>query len=259
MPVFKQRRGTSTALHAANEVVADGQIVFESDTNRIKIDNGNDPYNDLEYLDNEILIGDVQGLTSALQGKQAAGQYATLVDGKIPAAQLPAYVDDVREVANAASLPGAGESGVIYVTLDTNRIHRWTGSQYTEVSASPGTTDDVSEGSVNLYFTGARAVSALAWHLSGKSDTDHEHSYTEIIGLGSVVTLSVPSGGADAGAGEVVIGSDSRLTDNRTPVDGSVTEAKLAAGSVTTDKIADGAVTTSKINASFVLDAGLVT
>ena len=54
--------------------------------------------------------------------------------GKVPASQLPSYVDDVLEFADLASLPGTGETGIIYVTLDTNKIYRWSGSVYIEVS-----------------------------------------------------------------------------------------------------------------------------
>lgn len=77
--------------------------------------------------------------------------------GKVPASLLPAYVDDVLEVANFAALPATGATGVIYVTTDTNKEYRWSGTVYVEISASPGTTDDVPEGAVNLYFTNTRA------------------------------------------------------------------------------------------------------
>lgn len=77
--------------------------------------------------------------------------------GKVPSAQLPAYVDDVLEYANTAAFPGSGTAGIIYVALDTNKTYRWSGSAYTEISASPGSTDAVTEGSTNLYFTNARA------------------------------------------------------------------------------------------------------
>jgi hypothetical protein len=55
--------------------------------------------------------------------------------GKVPASQLPSYVDDVLEFADLASLPETGETGIIYVTLDTNKIYRWSGSVYVEISA----------------------------------------------------------------------------------------------------------------------------
>lgn len=77
--------------------------------------------------------------------------------GKVPAAQLPAYVDDVVEYANLAAFPGVGTAGIIYVALDSNLEYRWSGSTYVEISKSPGTTDAVPEGAVNLYYTAARA------------------------------------------------------------------------------------------------------
>ncbi len=81
--------------------------------------------------------------------------------GKVPATQLPSYVDDVVESANLAAMPATGEVSKIYVSLDTNKTYRWSGSAYVEISASPGSTDAVSEGSVNLYFTAARAQAAV--------------------------------------------------------------------------------------------------
>lgn len=56
--------------------------------------------------------------------------------GLVPTAQLPSYVDDVVTAADFASLPGTGETGKIYITLDTNITYRWNGSGYTEISAS---------------------------------------------------------------------------------------------------------------------------
>jgi hypothetical protein len=55
---------------------------------------------------------------------------------KIDATYLPSYVDDVEEYANFAALPGVGETGKIYVTLDNNEVFRWTGSVYVEISPS---------------------------------------------------------------------------------------------------------------------------
>ena len=95
--------------------------------------------------------------------RNAANGYAGLdATGKVAAAQLPSYVDDVVEAANFAALPGTGETGKIYVTLDTNKTYRWSGSAYVEISASPGSTDAVTEGSLNQYFTSARARAAVS-------------------------------------------------------------------------------------------------
>lgn len=61
---------------------------------------------------------------------------ADLVDGKVPASQLPGFVDDVLEYSSKSAFPATGESGKLYVAMDTNLTHRWGGSTYVEVSSS---------------------------------------------------------------------------------------------------------------------------
>lgn len=65
---------------------------------------------------------------------------ADLVNGLVPSSQLPSFVDDVLEYANLAAFPVSGETSKIYVALDTNRIYRWSGSAYIEISPTVGTT-----------------------------------------------------------------------------------------------------------------------
>jgi hypothetical protein len=97
------------------------------------------------------------------------GNYATLVGGTVPSSQLPSYVDDVLEFSTLSGFPTTGESGKIYTAIATNKIYRWSGSTYIEISPSPGSTDSVTEGLTNLYFTSARAISAVTWStLTGK-------------------------------------------------------------------------------------------
>ena len=63
--------------------------------------------------------------------------------GKVPAGQLPSYVDDVlegyysggkfyEEAAHTAEI--SGESGKIYIDLNTNKTYRWSGSSFAVVS-----------------------------------------------------------------------------------------------------------------------------
>ena len=59
---------------------------------------------------------------------------ANLVNGKVPASELPSYVDDVLEFSDKESFPTTGEAGKIYVALDTGKTYRWSGSTYVEVS-----------------------------------------------------------------------------------------------------------------------------
>lgn len=129
--------------------------------------------------------------------KGAANGVAPL-DGssKISALYLPSYVDDVLEVANFAALPGVGETGKIYVTLDTNKTYRWTGSVYVEVSPSDvnsvfGRTGIVTAQSgdyttllvtenTNLYFTDTRAKTAAVVNSLAGSQTDQAPSVSAV-------------------------------------------------------------------------------
>ena len=54
-------------------------------------------------------------------------------NGKVPSSQLPSYVDDVQEYSSLSAFPLTGESGIIYIALDTNKTYRWSGSVYVEI------------------------------------------------------------------------------------------------------------------------------
>ena len=103
--------------------------------------------------------------------KGAAGGVATLDgSGKIPASQLPDYVDDVLEVASFASLPASGVSGKIYIALDTNQTYRWTGTQFVEVSPTASNFDTTTK------LTTARTIGAtgdLSWTTGAFDGSDN--------------------------------------------------------------------------------------
>lgn len=79
--------------------------------------------------------GDVdKPISSATQ--TALDLKADLVGGKVPASQLPAYVDDVLEYPDTSFFPITGSSGILYLAVDTNLIYRWSGSGYVSISSS---------------------------------------------------------------------------------------------------------------------------
>lgn len=101
-----------------------------------------------------------------------ANGVATLgANALIPPSQLPSYVDDVLEVETFGDLPVEGEAGKIYIVktagtaggdpFPANQQFRWSGTAYIKLVASPGTTDNVVEGAINLYFTAARAINSV--------------------------------------------------------------------------------------------------
>lgn len=91
-----------------------------------------------------LTAANVSAIASSLKG--AANGVAELdAAGKVPAAQLPSYVDDVIEgylssgkfySDSAKTAEVTGENGKIYTTLDTNKVYRWSGSAFVEISAS---------------------------------------------------------------------------------------------------------------------------
>lgn len=124
-------------------------------------------------------ISTVSGLQTALDGKISttergvSGGIPTLDEfARIPASQLPSYVDDVLEYLTAAEFPATGETGKIYIAINQGtaanptRQYRWTGSVYAEINPSPGTTDALAEGSTNLYFSESRVRNTVLTGLS---------------------------------------------------------------------------------------------
>lgn len=55
-------------------------------------------------------------------------------DGKVPSTQLPSYVDEVLEFGTKNLFPLVGESNKIYLDLTTNKVYRWSGTTYVEIS-----------------------------------------------------------------------------------------------------------------------------
>lgn len=101
-----------------------------------------------EQADLTNLLNDVVDLTEEVATKadaaavnQALSLKADLVDGVIPAAQLPSFVDDVLngtyiddETFNDENdNPYTPEDGKIYVDTTTNKTYRWSGSIYVEI------------------------------------------------------------------------------------------------------------------------------
>lgn len=85
---------------------------------------------------------DVSAIPATQKG--AAGGVAELDSGgKVPAAQLPSYVDDVLEgylsggkfyKESAHTTEIAGESGKIYIDIASGKTYRWSGTAYAVVS-----------------------------------------------------------------------------------------------------------------------------
>ena len=112
---------------------------------------------------------------------------ADLVGGKVPAGQLPSYVDDVLEYANLVAFPAIGETGKIYIATDTNKTYRWTGTIYVEVSQS-----------IQLGETSSTAYQGdkgkIAYDLSHVQNTDYKIEKSATVGGLAVNNMHTNSG-----------------------------------------------------------------
>lgn len=167
------------------------------------------------------LVTDLAAKEATSNKNQANGYCGLGSDGKVASAQLPSYVDDVLEAANFAALPGTGETGKIYITIDNNKQFRWSGSAYVEITSSPGSTDAVPEGSTNLYYTNTRAAAAAP--------------VQTVAGRTGTVTLAK----ADVGLGSVDNTSDA--TKNAASV--TLTNKTISGSNNTLSNIAQSSVT----------------
>ncbi len=144
-------------------------------------------------------ISTVSGLQTALDGKintterGVSGGIPTLDEfARIPASQLPSYVDDVLEYLTAAEFPATGETGKIYIAINQGtaanptRQYRWTGSVYAEINPSPGTTDALAEGSTNLYFSASRVRNTVLTGLSLASSATVAATDTVLAAFGKI-------------------------------------------------------------------------
>ena len=114
----------------------------------------------------------------AIPASALGSTVAQLVAGTVPASQLPSFVDDVLEFASLAAFPDPGETGKIYIAINDGdnpsnptRQYRWSGTAYVMIPSSPGSTDQVPEGSTNLYHTAARVRAVVLTGLGTLANT----------------------------------------------------------------------------------------
>ena len=146
---------------------------------------------DTTFVNNlSVDAGTIDGLDSTqfeqTSNKNQNNGYAGLDGtGKVAAAQLPSYVDDVAEYTNFASFPVTGETGKIYIAQDTGDVYRWSGSAYIQINDAVTSADQATRLATarNIALTGpitgsasfdgtADASISTTLDLSGKSTTD---------------------------------------------------------------------------------------
>lgn len=108
-------------ITTTGSIVKSASLVWDSNNSKIVFTRLNDSTFECDLSNLKTYI--VNGLETK----------ADLVNGKVPSSQLPSYVDDVLEFPTFDDFPQPGESGIIYVALDTGHTYRWSGSEYIEI------------------------------------------------------------------------------------------------------------------------------
>lgn len=186
----------------------------------------------------ENLSDEIDSKASADSVIQALSTKADLVNGVVPAAQLPAFVDDVLngKLINETTFQDENEdiydpeSGKIYIDVETNKTYRWSGIKYivisdslalgeTESTAGRGdytkaaydhslsqgnphnaTTSDIPEGN-KLYFTKDRVLQAalIGLNTTNPAPVTATDALLAAIGKLQAQINNVGSGGSSGG------------------------------------------------------------
>ena len=210
---IQERKDTAANWTSANPVLLDGEYGLETDTKKRKLGDGVTAWTSLAYYSDP--------LAEQVANKGQANGYVPLNgSGQIAQQYLPSYVDDVLEFANLAAFPATGETGKIYVAIDTGRQYRWSGSAYIQITNGLiASTDNVPEGSTNKYSTNNRVLNYVLTGLTAAASRVLPDAADSIItawgkvlkylsDLGSAAFLNVGTT-----AGTVRAGDDLRFKD----------------------------------------------
>jgi|688.fasta_scaffold01402_35 hypothetical protein len=199
---MQQRRATATQWETANPVLAPGEIGWESNTNKFKIGDGVNTWDDLPYfLDEDTLAGSIDDYIPLTQKGVADGVATLDANGKVPSTQIPNIDELAQDAVDSALTAGTGitktyndNANTITVAVDTSTIAPLAGPTFTGTVTLPSTTSigDVSATEIG-YVNGV--TSGIQTQLDNKAASSHTHSPSDITGLtASAAELNILDG-----------------------------------------------------------------
>ena len=195
---------------------------------------------------------DVNELRSELTNRLKAD----LVDGKVPASQLPSYVDDIVEgyyddgkfysdEEHAHEIEG--EEGKIYVDLNTEFTYRWSGTIFVQVNADPVVTDTNGNLVVNDVPVGAIPVEKITDKNGNKVEISTYKTFPNDWTTNGTIAQFCASVNADANAvaGLVYLGE---LTCSDLPFNGNAdAQVEIIDGTGTSGKVIHIVITSGNV------------
>lgn len=161
-------------------------------------------------------IEDIDGLELAIAGMALlstvgkAGGIAQLNSGGLLSTEhLPGWAETIVEIENAESLPSVGEVGKLYLAKQENVLYRWSGTQerYYLIGGSIESTDGLSQGQVNFYYTD----SAVREGLSAQGDLTYNPETGTFYFSSAVKSLQGLTGDVVVGKAEIGLGNVENL------------------------------------------------
>ncbi len=259
---MQQRRGTAQQWTDANPILAAGEIGFETDTGQFKIGDGTNHWADISYFKNLEDLGGSLDDYILLSEKGVANGVATLNgQGRIPLGQLadlvsgaPEVLDTLGEIADAVQ---AAQTALTSVdgALDvhsgtTTNVHGIADTSLLVDSATMGTAIDGVTASLTAHANDTTNVHGIA-DTTVLVTTEAMNTLVDAALLTAADDASTKATAAQTAAGvasaaaisdhnadktnvhgitnteDLVYTNDARLSDARTPLDGSVTDAKI--------------------------------
>ncbi len=227
------RRGTATNWTSTNPTLSAGEFGLETNTGKLKIGTGSTAWNSLPYV----------GLTPTEISTAISNAIAGVID------LSPSTLDTLNELAAAIN-----DDPQFFTTITTAVSNAQSAAEdYADSAISTAInaldTDDIEEGTTNLYYTELRAKTDAAELLTGATLTN-----ITISGNGSGLTITAENGVADSTTDDLDEGTNNKYFTNQRALDataaaydpaGSAAAAELAASTainaLDTDDIEEGA------------------
>jgi hypothetical protein len=220
------------------------------------------------------MIANKSGDTFKLGGKSSS-EFIQVEGSSVTQSKVKQLTDNVTGLLNLLSgnvsvsdTPSGASSAVNKTYVDSKvssvtpnatcvsgSFNRWNGTAWVceadQNNGGGGTPADATTTSKGIVQIGSGLAVTSGTVRAAIDDTDVTGTIniSKIAGKGTASLYNVPVTG-NAGTSDLVKGDDSRLIDARTPIDNSVSTAKIVDGAVTTSKIADGAVDNAKLPAT---------
>ena len=181
------------------------------------------------YVDTEIssaVSTSAAGLQATSEKGQANGYASLDSNAKVPASQLPSYVDDVAEYANQASFPTTGETGKLYIDQANGDIYRWSGSSYVQINNAVSSADQATQLATARDFSLSGDVTASAVSFDGTANV--------------VLSTTVPEASVTQHEAALTI-AQSQVTNLTTDLASKVDDTQISAYGLTLVDDADAA------------------